>query len=184
MIPKKPSGDEKCSRGEIDVGDTTACNNHGPLPAHLHILRPALRVTDMAVYGSLTGAVAEALVTEMGPAEPAPDTPSIACTNGELHDTGNAVYLYEGEVTDPLDIRGVDTDPAVTATVTQNAEGVYEFAISYLSVGSYTAAFTCQASGDDPEVEDEIVFGAIINDVVIADGETTHIEFAAPTPAP
>jgi len=147
-------------------------------------LRPALRVTDMAVYGSLTGTVAEALVTEMGPAEPAPDTPSIACTNGELHDTGNAVYLYEGEVTEPLDIRGVDTDPAVTATVTQNAEGVYEFAISYLSAGSYTAAFTCQASGDDPEIEDEIVFGAIINDVVITDGETTHIEFAVPTPAP
>jgi len=145
-------------------------------------LRPALRVTDMAVYGSLTGVVAEALVTEMGPAEPAPDTPSIACTNGELHDMGNAVYLYEGEVADPLDIRGVDTDPAVTASVTQNAEGVYEFAISYLSVGGYTAAFTCQASGDDPEVEDEIVFGAIINDVVVVDGATTHIEFMAPPP--
>jgi len=148
-------------------------------------LRPALRVTDMAVFGTLTGTVAEALVTEMGPAEPPAGEPNIACTNGELHDMGNAVYLYEGEVADPLDIRGADTDPAVTATVTQDAEGVYEFAISYLSVGSYTAAFTCQASGDDPEVEDEIVFGAIINDVAITDGATTHIEFmAAPPPAP
>jgi len=135
-------------------------------------LRPALRVTDMAVFGSLTGTVEEALVTEMGP--------DIACTNGELHDMGNAVYLYEGEVTDPLDIRGADTDPVVTSTVVQYAAGIYEFSVAYLSVGSYTAAFTCQASGDDPEVEDEIVFGAIINDVVVADGATTHIEFAVP----
>lgn len=154
---------------------------HGQPGMHL---RPALRVTDMAVFGTLTGTVAEALVIEVGPAEPPADAPNIACTNGELHDTGNAVYLYEGEVTDPLDIRGAETDPAVTATVTQNAEGVYEFGVSYLSVGSYTAAFTCQASGDDPEVEDEIVFGAVINDVVIADGATTHIEFMAPSPAP
>ena len=154
---------------------------HGQPGMHL---KPALRVTDMAVYGSLTGTVAEALVTEMGPAEPLPDVPSIACTNGDLNDTGNAVYLYEGEVTDPLDIRGADTDPAVTTTVTQNTEGVYVFGISYLSVGSYTAAFTCQASGDDHEIEDEILFGAIINAVVIADGATTHIEFEAPVPAP
>ncbi len=145
-------------------------------------LRPALRVTDMAVFGTLTGTVEEALVTEMGPPEPPAEGPNIACTNGELHDTGNAVYLYEGEVSEPLDIRGADTDPAVTATVTQNVEGVYEFGVTYLTVGSYTAAFTCQASGDDPEVEDEIVFAAILTDVVIADGETTHIEFVAATP--
>jgi hypothetical protein len=145
-------------------------------------LQPALRVTDMAIYGSLSGTVEEALVTEMGPAEPPPDQPSIACTNGDLHDVGNAVYLYEGDVTDPLDIRGAETDPVVTATVTQNTEGVYEFGVSYLSVGSYTAAFTCQASGDDPELEDTIVFGAIINDVVIEDGANTHIEFVAPAP--
>jgi hypothetical protein len=143
-------------------------------------LRPALRVTDMALFGTLTGTVEEALVTEMGPAEPPPEGPDVACTNGELHDMGNAVYLYEGAVEDPLDIRGADTDPAVTATVTQDGEGVYEFSIEYLSVGTYTAAFTCQASGDDPVTEDEIVFSAIIPDVVIADGATTHIEFVAP----
>ena len=144
-------------------------------------LRPALRVTDMAVFGSLTGTVEEALVTEMGPAEPPAEGPDVACTNGELHDMGNAVYLYESVVENPLDIRGADTDPAVTAGVSQNTEGGYEFSVAYLSVGSYTAAFTCQASGDDPDVDDEIVFSAIIPDVIIADGETTHIEFVAAT---
>jgi len=132
-------------------------------------LRPALRVTDMAVFGTLTGTVEASLVTDE------------TCTNGELHDVGNAVYLYEGAVTDPLDIRGADTDPAVTATVSKNADEIYEFSVSYLSVGSYTAAFTCQAGDDVSDEENEIAFSAIMTDVVIVDGATTHIDLVAPT---
>jgi hypothetical protein len=45
-------------------------------------LRPALRVTDMASYGTLSGTVDEALVN-------ADD-----CTNDLALDTGNAVYLF------------------------------------------------------------------------------------------
>jgi len=131
-------------------------------------LRPALRVTDMAVFGTLTGTVEGSLVTDE------------TCTNGDLHDMGNAVYLYEGAVTDPLDIRGADTDPAVTATVSKNADEIYEFSVSYLSVGSYTAAFTCQAGDDVSDADNEIAFSAIMTDVVIADGETTHIDLVAP----
>lgn len=130
-------------------------------------LRPALRVTDMAVFGTLTGMVADSLATDE------------SCTNGDLHDTGNAVYLYAGEVTDPLDIRGADTDPVVTATVSQDDAGVYVFEINYLSVGEYTAAFTCQGSDDDPELENEITFGAVVTGVMINDGETGNIEFVA-----
>ena len=132
-------------------------------------LRPALRVTDMAAFGTFTGTVEASLVTDE------------TCTNGELHDVGNAVYLYEGAVTDPLDIRGADTDPAVTATVSKNADEIYEFSVSYLSVGSYTAAFTCQAGDDISDAENEIAFSAIMTDVVIVDGETTHIDLVAPT---
>ncbi len=132
-------------------------------------LRPALRVTDMAVFGTLTGTVEGSLVTDE------------TCTNGDLHDMGNAVYLYEGAVTDPLDIRGADTDPAVTATVSKNADETYDFSVSYLSVGSYTAAFTCQAGDDVSDAENEIAFSAIMTDVVIVDGATTHIDLVAPT---
>lgn len=132
-------------------------------------LRPALRVTDMAVFGTLTGQVDPALVTA--------DT----CTNGELNDTGNAVYLYDGEVLDPSDIQGVASDPIVTANVAQNLTGDYVFEISYLSIGTYTVAFTCQAAGDDPEAPDVIDFGAVVTDVTIADGVSTHVELAAPT---
>jgi hypothetical protein len=132
-------------------------------------LRPALRVTDMAVFGTLTGTVEASLVTDE------------TCTNGDLNDMGNAVYLYAGEVNEPLDIRGADTDPVVTATVSQNPDGIYEFGVTYLSVGSYTAAFTCQAGDDDPEADDEIVFSAVDTMVLITDGGTTHIDLVAPT---
>jgi hypothetical protein len=132
-------------------------------------LRPALRVTDMAVYGSLTGTVELALVTDA------------ICTNDLADDSGNAVYLFEGEIEDPLDIRSVDTDPVVTATVTQNPDGVYAFEVTYLSVGDYTVAFTCQASDDDPEVEDMIEFSAVNAPVTINDGLTTHVDLTAPT---
>jgi len=131
-------------------------------------LRPALRVTDMAVFGSLTGTVAEALVMDE------------SCTNDLVEDTGNAVYLYEGAVDAPLDIRGAETDPVATATVSKNADGIYGFGISYLSIGDYTAAFTCQASDDDPEIENEIAFGASDTAVTIVDGQTANVEFLAP----
>jgi hypothetical protein len=122
----------------------------------------------MAVFGSLTGTVAEALVMDE------------SCTNDLVEDTGNAVYLYEGAVDAPLDIRGAETDPVATATVSKNADGIYGFRISYLSIGEYTAAFTCQASDDDPEIENEVAFGASDTAVTIVDGQTANVEFLAP----
>jgi len=127
-------------------------------------LRPALRVTDMAAFGTLEGSVAEALTT--------------AGDCGDDATVGNAVYLYEGVVENPLDIRGVETDPVVTATVGDDLT----YMISYVSAGEYTAAFTCQADLDDAEEEDEVVFSAVNMDVSIVDGETTIVDFEAPAP--
>jgi hypothetical protein len=125
-------------------------------------LRPALRVTDMAVYGTLRGAVDEVL--------------TMADDCGEDATVGNAVYLYEGAVEDPLDIRGVETDPVATATV----ESDLTYSINYLSVGDYTAAFTCQADLDNVGEEDDLVFSVVNTEVTIVDGETTIVDFAAP----
>lgn len=127
-------------------------------------LRPALRITDMAAYGTLTGSVAEELVSDD------------SCTNDLAADTGNAVYVYEGTVDTPGDIGDADNDPVTTATVTQDESGVYVYDVHYLSVGDYTAAFTCQASDDDPEVDDEIEFPAM-QPFTIENGGTTIVDF-------
>lgn len=127
-------------------------------------LRPALRVTDLAAYGTLRGTVAEALVTDEN------------CTNDLALDTGNAVYLYNGVVDVPGDIGDAVVEPFATATVNQNEAGAYVYEVNFLSVGEYTAAFSCQASDDDPEVDDDIAFSAP-QILMIDDGVTTVIDF-------
>lgn len=133
-------------------------------------LRPALRVTDMASFGTLSGTVDLVLLEDA------------TCTNDLVADSGNAVYVYNGEVTEPLDIRGLDTDPVATATVSKGTDEIYRYEVSYLSVGEYTAALTCQASDDEVEIEEPIEFLVITTGVDIANGETTIVNFAAPAP--
>ena len=127
-------------------------------------LRPALRVTNMAAYGTLSGTVAEALVTDEN------------CSNDLAAQTGNAVYIYNGMTDSPGDIADAENDPLMTATVTQDAAGVYTYEVNYLSVGEFTAAFTCQANSDDSETDDDIVFSAP-QSFVIEDGITTSVNF-------
>ena len=52
-----------------------------PLGQPGYHLRPALRITDMALYGTLSGTVADALVMDA------------SCTNDLVAHTGNAVYI-------------------------------------------------------------------------------------------
>ncbi|MEQ9563131.1 MAG: DUF4382 domain-containing protein [Woeseiaceae bacterium] len=127
-------------------------------------LRPALRVTDMAFYGTLSGSVDAGLVNDAD------------CSNDLVLDTGNAVYLYSGMTDSPGDIGDATSEPLVTATVSQNTDGTYGYSIKYLPVGEYTAAFTCQASDDAPEVDDDIAFSAP-QSLTINDGETTVVDF-------
>jgi hypothetical protein len=127
-------------------------------------LRPALRVTDMASYGTLQGTVNEAL--------------TMADECGDDFMAGNVVYVYSGDVAEPLDIRNSETDPLVTAMVGDDLM----YKASYLPIGEYTAAFTCQADLDDPELDDELAFAAVANMIMIANGETTTIDFGPAAP--
>jgi len=127
-------------------------------------LRPALRVTDMALFGTLNGTVAEALVTDA------------SCSNDLVAQTGNAVYIYNGMTDTPGDIADAVSDPFTTATVTQDETGAYTYEVNYLSVGDYIAAFTCQANDDISDTDDDIVF-ATPQAFVIEDGVTTEINF-------
>jgi hypothetical protein len=127
-------------------------------------LRPALRVTNMAAYGTLNGTVAEALVNDG------------SCTNDLAMDTGNAVYVYAGVVDTPGDIGESASDPLTTATVSQSESGTYVYEVNFLSVGEYTAAFTCQADDDDPETDDPIEF-PVSHTFSIKDGATSVVDF-------
>lgn len=80
-----------------------------------------------------------------------------ACMNGDQYDMGNAVYVYSGDV-EPIDYRGEASDPFVSATVTQDSSGDFTYRVAFLPEGSYTLAFTCQGSLDDPEVADELQY--------------------------
>jgi hypothetical protein len=133
-------------------------------------LRPALRVTDMASFGTLSGTVEQALLEGSD------------CSNDLVADTGNAVYIYAGEVTEPADISAMETDPIATATVRKGADEIYRYAVNFLSIGEYTAAFTCQASDDEPDIVNEIAFAPVITGVRIVDGETTTVDFVASSP--
>lgn len=132
-----------------------------PSQSGLH-LRPALRVTDMAAYGTLDGIVAEAL--------------TMADECGDDSTVGNAVYVYEGEVNAPRDIQSTSTDPVVTAAVGDDLT----FLVAYLSAGEYTAAFTCQADLDKSDMADDIVFSVIKTMVMLVNGETSSLSFDPP----
>ena len=127
-------------------------------------LRPALRVTDMALFGTLSGTVAELLVTD------------ISCSNDLAAQTGNAVYIYNSMTDTPGDIADAQNDPLATATVKQDEAGAYTYEVNFLSVGEYIAAFTCQANDDDSETDDDIVFSAP-QPFVIENGVTTTVNF-------
>lgn len=127
-------------------------------------LRPALRVTDMAQFGTLRGTVTEALVTDT------------SCNNNLAEQTGNAVYIYEGMTDTPGDVGDASNDPFMTATVTQDGAGAYTYEVNYLSVGEYTAAFTCQANNDDSVLDDDIVFSPP-QTFMIEDGVTAVVDF-------
>lgn len=146
----------------IDWDIRRALSDPGGQPG-LH-LRPALRITNMAVYGTLSGVVDPTLVTA--------DT----CTNDPAMDTGSAVYVYRGVVDMPGDIGDALNDPFTTATVSQNTAGEYRYQVNFMPVGEYTAAFTCQASDDDPEIDDDIEFSPP-QTFMIDDGVETVVNF-------
>jgi hypothetical protein len=133
-----------------------------------YFLRPALRITDLTDYGTLSGIVDDALVMAAG------------CENDLAEDRGNVVYVFEGADVTPADIAGETTDPLTTAVVAQDpqAAGAYTYWVPFLSPGDYTVAFTCQGLIDDPEADDGLTFVQPQNATVI-DGQTTLVDFEA-----
>ncbi|HEX5420979.1 MAG TPA: DUF4382 domain-containing protein [Gammaproteobacteria bacterium] len=132
-----------------------------------YMLRPAFRVVDMTLYGTVSGKVAAATIQ------------SSACLADNPNDAnaGNVVYVYAGTGVTPDDIDGTDPEPVATVNVEQNAAGDYVYK-TLLSPGTYTLAFTCQAGNDDPDTDDtdtdpatadKVVFSSPVNVNLAAD---------------
>lgn len=105
-----------------------------------YFLKPTIRVIDESAFGTVAGTVALGNVQDPG------------CTNDLAADEGNAVYIFAGLDAEPTDIAGLETDPVATVDVSQDADGNYTYS-ALLTPGDYTLAFTCQASIDDPELD-------------------------------
>jgi hypothetical protein len=176
-----PSGDQQGLRLVSGFTITADRNTHfmidwdlrkgltNPVGRPGYFLRPALRITDMSQYGTLSGTVADALVMETeGPG---------ACNNDLANDLGNLVYIFAGSNQTPVDISGADGDPLTTARVASDPEaaGAYTWSAPFMPVGNYTVAFTCQGLAENPEQLDGLVFSSVGN-ATVAQGQTTVVE--------
>jgi len=141
-----------------------------PLGRPEMMLKPSIRVIDMASYGAIEGTVADALT--MGD-----------CANETDTGRGNVVYVFTGDVT-PDDIDNNAPNPLTTAPVRMTSNGAYTYEVNFLPPGTYTAAFTCQglddaipeSDTDQDEANDDIEFiGSSLATVV--DGATARVDF-------
>lgn len=99
----------------------------------MFLLRPTVRIMNVAETGGVWGVVADALL--------AMNNDEASCAGG------NAVYAFEGLNVDPL---GAGALPLVSDIVElDETEGWHEYRLAYLMPGDYTLAFTCSASADD-----------------------------------
>lgn len=126
-----------------------------------YVLRPTLRIVDNAETGTLSGSVDPSFYDAAGG----------TCTG--------AVYVFEGDVTEPDDVDGDlgGPDPITSAFVAYDDNGEYNYTVGFLSAGDYRVAFTCDASADDPEVDDDsttVSFPSTATVTITADGITTH----------
>ncbi len=134
-----------------------------PTGQEAYTLKPVLRLVDESQIGLIRGTVAASQVTAVG------------CTGDVNTGAGNAVYIYSGSVTTPDDLGGTGAQPFVSAPV-KFVNGAYVYTVAYLPAGAYTAAFTCQAMGDDPEADNATVFSSP-TPVNVTAGATATVNF-------
>jgi hypothetical protein len=138
-----------------------------------YFLRPALRLVDNTATGALAGSIHPQVIAD---------------AQGEREACFPAVYVYDGNVTEPTDVGGPEDREPVTSTVVsietegeQAGYGSYE--VGFLTAGHYLPVFTCDADLDDPELYDnetETVVRLLEGDVVeVVAGETTIYDFTA-----
>ena len=185
---KVPSGELKLGRFEVeDSGEQTFILEFGLRKAMTYnpgpdryILKPrGVRVVEVARGTSIEGMVEANLFNGAPP-----------CREKTDPFDGNVMYLYQGTDLDPANFAD-DFDPELDlvaaaasylepfATETVADDGSYLF--SYLPAGNYTLAFSCDATEDRPNSDDDIIIpspeGELV-EVVMSPGERWACDFA------
>ena len=107
-------------------------------------LRPTLRIVETELAGNFTGMVDSNLI---------PGSSTIS----DDKNTGCSVYTFAGSGVVPDDIYLDDaghTNPVTTADVKWNGTE-FTYTAAFLVAGEYTAALTCDAGNDKPEINDD-----------------------------
>jgi Domain of unknown function (DUF4382) len=124
-------------------------------------LKPADRLVDNTTVGNIQGVVSNTLVPN-------------GCTPG--------VYLYNGTVSAPEDMNSAapssDTNQPLSSKVpVANSQPPYYYQFTFLEPGTYTVAFTCQASQDDPDQADSAVtFNPVKTGIAVTANMTTTVD--------
>lgn len=125
------------------------------------ILKPALRLVDNTTVGNIQGTVDASLVVA-------------GCTPG--------VYLYNGTVTTPEDMNSTApaTDmnqPLASKAPVLAQSGGYYYQFTFLSPGTYSVAFTCQAALDNPDQADSTVtFSPVKTGISVTAQQTATVD--------
>lgn len=121
-----------------------------------YMLKPALRLVDNSLIGSISGIV---------------DTATASSS-----DCSPAAYVYDGAGVS-ADDEGSETPPLTSAMISMDeSTGDYGFTVGFLSEGDYTVAWTCLADLDEPETDEDILFEASVDASVVAD-QNTEVTF-------
>ena len=143
---------------DFDLRQAITCPP-GQAPACL--LKPVERLVDNTAVGNIQGTVSSTLVPT-------------GCTPG--------VYLYSGTVTAPEDMNSMapSTDmnqPLASKVPVANSQPPYYYQFTFLSPGTYTVAFTCQAALDNPDQADSsVIFNPVKTSISVAASQTTTVD--------
>jgi Domain of unknown function (DUF4382) len=124
-------------------------------------LKPVERLVNNTTVGNIQGQVANTLVTT-------------GCTPG--------VYLYAGTVTAPEDMNsaapaGDANQPIASKVPVATSTPPYYYQFTFLTPGSYTLAFTCQAAQDNPaQADTAVTFSPVKSGIAVTAGQTTTVD--------
>ncbi|WP_372864103.1 DUF4382 domain-containing protein [Spongiibacter sp.] len=142
-----------------------------PANQDYYLLRPAMRLLNNLEVGTISGSVASNVLNH----------PSCVSQEGN-----GAVYLYEGDLSgdssaaedyfDSDDATGAR--PIASADVAQNSDGSFGFTLGFVEASeqAYSVAYTCEATQDNPESDDDIDFTEVLA-VTVNAGETSTVNF-------
>jgi len=122
-----------------------------------YTLTPSLRVVEAEEAGTISGSV------------------SVTCPAGTSLQQGGAVYLFEGEDSEPDEIDGAGTEPYATTAIINDVGTGFRYALAFLPRGDYTIAATCNGNLDAPSSRDDVNFLRGANVSIDADAVTYDI---------